>query len=275
MITPICRVVGSTAACVFNELQSYASLPDGARPSIGRVATALGCSRSTVQRSIRRLVDAGYLTVENRYATEMGQLPSRYGFPSSDPQVITATPVAHLCPTPVAEMRYETTTTTSNNNSLGIVAKPKMTTKRELGERTGTKTGMAVLGREKKFGPGHSDPEKRAKADRIVAVFKRHRESKNCTMPGTLIGWRKTALIFLQEGRGCDEVLRVLKYILADEFWEPQIKDLFHLHDRYDQFRLMAERDLGTPVHRAGSADADVQIPDGHDVMARMRSAAS
>lgn len=77
--------VSTTAVVIYCHLARYASLPDGARPPLDRLADESGFSRSTVKRAIAELVKAGAVNVEHRWAEDKQPLPSRYHLRVSDP----------------------------------------------------------------------------------------------------------------------------------------------------------------------------------------------
>jgi hypothetical protein len=77
--------VSTTAVVIYCHLARYASLPDGARPPLDRLADESGFSRSTVKRAIAELSKAGAVTVEHRWAEDKQPLPSRYHLRISHP----------------------------------------------------------------------------------------------------------------------------------------------------------------------------------------------
>src|SRR4051794_4752026 len=96
--TPIwlLTAVSPQAVVAYCHIANYVDLPDGARPSLARLAKDAKVSRATMKRAVAELETAGACKVEHRWAPDRRPLPSRYhlvvtepgGRVKSDPRVM-------------------------------------------------------------------------------------------------------------------------------------------------------------------------------------------
>lgn len=84
--------VSASSMIIYLHLARYSGLPDGARPSLGRLAVESGYSRATVKRAIAELEDLGAVVVQHR-SKDGRSLPSRYHLRTTHP--VTGGGVTH------------------------------------------------------------------------------------------------------------------------------------------------------------------------------------
>lgn len=70
--------VSAQAVRVYALLTRYADLPNGAVPTLARLADTAGVTQQTVRRAVRELQAAGWVAVEHRAEPDRGQTSNRY-----------------------------------------------------------------------------------------------------------------------------------------------------------------------------------------------------
>lgn len=204
-------------------------------PSVRVLAGKSGFSERTVQRSLQRLVAAGYVSVQLEAQPKKSR-PTTYRLdlsrpPESVSPPVTVTPAPSDVVTPPPGDMVTPPGDTDAPPLVTLSASPPVTVSPE------------PLKNPKEQPSGKELVAFRADVEIICTTLRDRMIGNGCKPPTITDAWRTSARLLLdKDNRAYDEVLYVLDWCQSDSFWQGNIHSLPTFREKYDRLRMQAQR---------------------------------
>lgn len=238
--------------------------PEGgnAWPTLETLATYASVSVRTVQRIVRRLVDAGLVTVErNRGGTVVQAANRRPNLYELDLEAVAARGVTGVTPTDTPAWGDRGDKTASRGDrSASRGDSPKPSPAETLEEHPSEHPSEQT--------PSSSRPE----VEELCTLLADLVEANGSKRPTVSKAWRDAARLMLdKDGRDPVKAAELIRWTQADDFWRGNVMSMPKFRARYDQLRLKAVAEWRT---KRSTADKRVADAAGlHDRMAELDAA--